>query len=308
MSVVILDGTYQLSRAVHSSGGDLVSSTGIPTGGIFTFLKMLWNFKDFGTPIAAFDWMGARSSFRRAIYPEYKVREQPKTEEELIAKEENRKFMVYSFNSLRDLLPKMGVPFVVVQDQEGDDVVYHLAKHHSKLGEEVWVVSDDKDYLQFLNLPNVRVYQPIKDLKWDKAYFLEHYGFDSTYFVLFKSIIGDGSDNIDGVYGVGEKTAAKIMKELKEPTILALLEWANAGEKAVHKKIKEGLPIIKRNLMLIDLDQMALSEETVMSVYTQAKQQTSVDVQFVVERFKTYEFYSFGTWLTHLMHQKTLGK
>lgn len=306
MRVAIIDGNYQLHRSMHSQSAGLFTSTGLPSGPTYIFLKMLWNFKDIGRTIVVFDSPGGGYEFRRGIYPQYKVRTPPKTEDEVLEKEETKKIFNYTFKTLLLMLPKMGIPTVIVNKQEGDDVIYRLAEYFAGQGEEVWAVSDDKDYLQFLSLPNARVYQPMKDKQYDLEVFKQEFEFDISYYTLYKSIMGDGSDNIDGVFGIGEKTTQKIMKELPEPSFKALYDWADSGSKSMHKKVKEGLPVIKRNMLLIDLKNMSLPTEEVMAVYNQAKLQAIIDFQFILEQFRKYEFHSLGNWTTHLMHQKVL--
>ena len=308
MATAVIDGHYLLHRSLYSPGADLVTTNGLPSGPTYVFLKVLWNFKDIGKPVVVFDSPGARSAFRREIYPEYKVRAPAKTEEERLQKEENQILLVYTLRTLMNLLPKMGIPVVVVPGAEGDDVIYRLASHFSKSGEDVWAVSDDNDYLQFVNLPNTRVYQPMKDKRWDKAVFLEEHGFDSSFFIMYKALIGDGSDNIKGIHGIGEVTAGKIMKSLPSPDLMSLWDWANSGEKAMHKKVKEGFKdVLKRNMRLMDLQQMTLPDEQVMACYQEALNKISIDVQYVLEQFRKYEFHSFSYWTTWLMQQRMLS-
>lgn len=303
---LILDGTYSIHRAVHSQGKHLKSASGLPTAGIYIFLKMLWNFKDLGEPVVAFDWINARSPFRKNIHPEYKKRDEPKDELEKKAREETRRNLTFTYNTLRHLLPKMGIPVVVMENQEGDDVIYRLCEGISEQGNNIWVASDDKDYIQFLTLDNVKVYQPMKDKRWNRDKFLEEFGFDCKHFTLYKSIIGDSSDNILGIKGIGEKTAMKIIKEMENPSIQSLYEYANSGNKAVHKKLKDGIPLVKRNLMLIDLNNIPLTKEDVINNYNESLRSISIDVQYVVSKFKELDFKSFGNWLSYLMERAHL--
>lgn len=302
MRKVVIDGTYQMHRAMYSAGGGLKTANGRPSAGSFIFLKMLWNFKERGDLIVVFDYPGARSEFRKSIYPEYKLRSRPQTDEEIQKKKEHYYHLNFTFNTLREILPMMGVPTVVVEDQEGDDVVYKLVDEmRSKLTDtEYEVVSDDKDYLQFLNL-DCNVYQPMKEKFWTKEKFEEEFQFPTSHFCLFKSIIGDGSDNIPGVKGMGEKTTAKVMKELKEPTILELFSWANSGNKSGHKKIRESFGLIKRNLLLIDISHEPLSKEVVFQEYKRSLECVNIDPRGVMEKFKSLEFRSLGMWLSYLV-------
>jgi len=295
MSVCLVDGTYQVCRSVYSNASHLTSTNGAPTGGTFVFLKILYSMRELGKCIVAFD--AGRAKYRTDLYPTYKKRSRPRDEIE----EANRnKMFEFTYSTLKRLLPKMGIPIVQMAGQEADDVLFRLAEFYEQRGDEkVYVASDDADYLQFINL-GTTVHRPMKNDFWNKERFIQEMDFDPTYFTLYKSIIGDGSDHIDGVKGIGEKTATKIIKELKEPTPLALWTWASGGKKSIQKKVKTNFALIKRNMLLIDLTKAPLCRKEVVAELMEAEKVTEVDPEFVKQQFKKLEFNSLGDWLAYL--------
>lgn len=289
--VCIVDGTYQLHRSVYSGSSNLKTSKGEKTGPLYTFLSILKPLKRFGHIIVCFDY--GHSEFRKRLYPEYKQRE---VTEDLL---QVREFVADSNQKLSSLLPKMGIPVVQIQGEEGDDVIFRLSEYFADLKFDVTVVTDDKDYYQFVN-KGVKIYRPIADEFVIADTFEANFGFKPEFFVLWKAIVGDKSDNIDGVYKVGEKTATKIMNELSEPTIEDLHKWAIAGKKTVHERVRDSFSIIKRNVLLMDLDRIPLTQKEVAMAYKRAKATAIPDADAVQEEFNRLEFNTQSDWITYL--------
>lgn len=150
----------------------------------------------------AFDPHGG--SFRREIFPEYKANRPPTPEDIKI-----------SLPYVKRLLEAMCIPILEVPGFEADDVVGTLAKQGAKRGYSVYMVTPDKDYSQLVDDSCVVYYPKGDEIKIiDRAAIEEKYGFDDP--VLVRDILalwGDASDNIPGVPGIGEKGAAKLVRE-----------------------------------------------------------------------------------------------
>jgi len=295
ISLALLDANYMARRAVHTRKG-LQSSFGLPTGGVYFFLNTLWSLLNLGSPILVFD--GDRSPFRKAIFPEYKNKEKdPKFEEEA----------QFTFQVLDTLLPKMGLTSVKIPNAEADDVLYILTKHFTE-SFDVVVVSDDKDYFQFIKLGAI-LYQPMKGLYWDREKFKEAWGFYPEYFSLWRSMVGDTSDKIPGVSNLGirnleglskkELVSTYVVQQLKEPSLEALVDWSEKNPHPIGKRIISNLAIIKRNYLLIDLDQSDVSHDQVIDSFMAAKAKAKLDLKFVEKVFKSLEFKD-NKWLSHL--------
>jgi len=296
MSVALIDGTYQINRAVYSDG-DLIDGMGNWSGPAYKFLQMLFNFKNLGDLVIVFDHK--HSQFRKKIYPEYKKRSEESDPEKAKRKEIVTEAIKHTERILYQVLPNMGIPIVKMPEQEGDDVLYHLSRIYQDNGHKVYVLSDDGDFFQFVQ-HGINIFQPMKEKHINSHNFEEEIGFKPEFSVLWKAMVGDSSDNIDGVRGVGDKTATKIVNELESPDIMALREWAKNGDKKIHKKVLDGLPIIKRNLLLIDISQVPLSREEVKNHLNHNLEKVKIDPQRTLEIFKTYKFKTLGGWLSYL--------
>lgn len=307
MAVCLVDGNYQVMRCVYSSGSDLSSASGVQTGGVYKFLKVLYTFRELGDLVVVFD--GGRSKRRMDLYPEYKLRpiNESVTEEEKALKE----FITYTFETLEKLLPRMGIPVVRMMGAEADDVMYRLAEHFlSQSKDDVYVTTDDSDMLQFAAI-GARIYRPMKNEFVTPANFVERMGFTPNFYALWKSIIGDKSDNISGVYGVGPVKATKIITDIApllksdfscEDVIRVLLEWSEKNQKSkIGQSVKGNLDIIRRNIFLVDLKYTEIQKQDVASAYQHSREEAQADVGHVVNCFKEWDFVSLNNWISFLM-------
>lgn len=142
--------------------------------------------------------------FRYELYPEYKANRNQKelTEEEVLYWEEFKKQKRLIVSMLKDKIP---CKFVYHKDVEGDDMVYHVVKNLlPRENCEITIISSDTDYIQVLSeLDNVKLWTPVK----------QHYREPTDYdYVAWKAMVGDVSDNIKGVKGIGKVRAEKILK------------------------------------------------------------------------------------------------
>jgi DNA polymerase-1 len=296
MSTVIVDGNYMAIRAM-TVNQDMVTQEGINTSGIYIILKMMWVMREkFGKDlVVALD--SGHSQFRKSIYPDYKVKnkkpEADKTDAELMEDREWEINKTRTFSLLRNIIPKMGIPVVKMEGEEADDIIYRLCEH---IGPTSIAASDDSDYLQMVNL-GVKVWQPMKTRLVDQHNFKEIMGFDPAYFTLFKSVIGDGSDNIGGVHGVGEKTCMKIIEKMTAPTIDEMIRVCDEEKGKVFKKVIEQKAIIERNMNLVDLSRMPLSKESVVESYQRSLSEAKIDYNYVQDMFQRLEFKSLANWL-----------
>lgn len=294
-SITLIDGNYLCHRSVHK-GLNLKSSTGLPTGGIFLFLKSLWYFKELGRPIIIFD--GGKAAFRKKLLPEYKVREK---DESLIS------IFTFTFETLQDLAPKMGMPVIRIKGAEADDVIYILSKE-LKDDFKITVVSEDEDFLQLLKL-DIEIFHPRKDETWTRESFTKKWGFAPEYFSIWKAMIGDASDKIPGVPNLGFRkikelknkflVASYIINHLNSPGLEALWNFTEYDQ-IVGPKIKEHFSLVKRNYLLVDFDLSDVSSETVLHSLREASHLAALNYDYVYDTFKKLEFSSLARWLSYL--------
>lgn len=202
---VILDGSSLLYRAFYALPM-LTDSRGEPTNAIVGFSNMLTRLLGQCQPdalVIAFD--KSRTTFRTKKYPQYKGT-RDKTPEELLAQ----------IPLLREYAAAFGVAFLEKENYEADDIIGTLASSAAAEKHDVMVVTGDRDALQLVR-PNLRVLltkRGITDMKeYDEAAFRDEYGMDPIRLIDLKGLMGDTSDNIPGVPGVGPKTATKLLQQ-----------------------------------------------------------------------------------------------
>ncbi|HEX3358278.1 MAG TPA: DNA polymerase I [Tepidisphaeraceae bacterium] len=202
-SFYIIDGHAQIFRAFFAPFRDLTSPTGEPTKATFVFVQMLLNLVQHRKP----DYLcmvidsGDETVFRRDIYPEYKAnRTAPPPEFE---PQEERIIQI-----VRDA----GVPIFVKPGFEADDLIATMAHRLCDADFEVFMVSKDKDLRQILT-SCTHMYDVQADEVIDEAKMAEKYGYTPAEAIEVQTLMGDNTDNVPGIPGVGEKTAVKLVKK-----------------------------------------------------------------------------------------------
>ena len=225
---VILDGSSLFFRAFFALP-PLTSPTGEYTNAIFGFANMflkLWEELKPDELVIAFD--KSRHTFRTELYPAYKGT-RDKTPDELKSQ----------IPLLEEFAGALGVTFLERDNYEADDIIGTLATQAAAAGYDASVVTGDRDALQLVR-PNLRVLMTkkgISDLKeYDEVAFTEEYQMEPIKLIDLKGLMGDTSDNIPGVPGVGPKTATKLL--LEYGTLENVLD--HAGE-VKGKKLQERL-------------------------------------------------------------------
>lgn len=264
MTTLLVDGNHLLCRcAFIPELQRLQTHKGKPTGVTFGFLRVLRaTLRRFKATSCVVVWDAGRSVRRLEIYPEYKANrdEKPKPEALVNAAEQ--------LPDIQEILPYLGVKQLMMNGYEGDDLLCLLVQLIDK-DEDIVVITDDKDLLQLVAV-NVSVYRPVANELIDVHNFTGEVGIPVELFTLRKAIEGDSSDNINGVRGVGEKTANKLLKETfydeeDEEWVdfdkHSLLKEHCAGHKTkTARKVADGWKIVERNLELVDLNRVSFTD------------------------------------------------
>lgn len=226
--LMIIDGSSLVHRAFYALPL-LTTKGGVFTNGVYGFLTMLYRIRDQEQPdyiCVAFDRKGP--TIRHKEYSEYKGT-RDKTPSEL-----SQQFPV-----LKEILQNLGIKTVDMEDYEADDIAGTLARIGEEKGMEVLLVTGDKDYLQLATEKSqvLITKKGISEMEgYDKARIVQDYGIDPKQFIDVKGLMGDKSDNIPGVPGIGEKTALKLVKEFGD------MEGVYENIDSVSgKKLKENL-------------------------------------------------------------------
>lgn len=207
--IVLIDGNNLMFRSYYATaytGSLMKNSKGLVTNALYGFANMINKIIEEENPeymCVAFD---VGKSFRHREYAEYKAGRNA-TPEEL------KKQMPIA----RDMLDKMGIFNINVLDYEADDIIGTLSKRANEDPEwDALLITSDHDYLQLItDVVNVKLLKPKGFTKYDPHTFKEEYGIDPIRVVDLKALMGDSSDNIPGVPGIGEKTALKLLQEYK---------------------------------------------------------------------------------------------
>ena len=231
--VYLIDGNAYIHRAYHAIS-PLSNQEGLPTHAVFGFLKILTRILQEKNPqhlIIAFDAKGP--NFRHQIYPDYKAN-RPPMPEDLVVQIPYIKQIVEAHNIFS--LEQSGV--------EADDLLAALATEFSRQGRQVIIVSGDKDLLQLVT-DSVSIWEPMNDKIMDIEAILKKYGVKPEHLLDLFALIGDKSDNIPGVPGVGPKTAAKFIQDFG--SIDLLYDNVDSLKKS---KVKENLIANKEQAFL----------------------------------------------------------
>jgi len=196
----LIDGSGYIFRAFYAVA-PLTNKQGLPTNALFGFTRML--IKLLAMPDAqhvAMVFDAGRETFRNQLYPQYKANRDAPPEE-----------LVPQFPFFREIASTMGLPVLELPGYEADDVIGTLTKRLASNGIETVVVTADKDLMQLVGGP-VTLWDTMRDRRTGVAEVREKFGVDPDKVVEVLGLIGDDSDNIPGVAGVGPKTAAQLIE------------------------------------------------------------------------------------------------
>ncbi len=237
MLMIAIDGNSLLHRAFYAMPL-LSNKKGVYTNAIFGFMNMLIRLKKDYEPcslILAFDRKAP--TFRHKAYKDYKATRQKAPEE-----------LVPQFDLIKDLARLLEIPTYELDGYEADDILGSLAKVADDNKQPLMIVTGDKDELQLVSdytsvLLTIRGISETK--RYDKQLLMDEYGLTPEQFVDMKGLMGDSSDNIPGVKGIGQKTAIKLLKEYG-----SLENVLDNIDNLSGKKLKENLTIYRHHALL----------------------------------------------------------
>ena len=206
--VILIDGFSVAFRAFYALPETLMTSEGTPTNLIHGFLSMINKvINEYKSEEMIVTWDLPGKTFRNDIYKEYKANRSPAPD--------NFKIQI---PLLHDLLDSFNIPQVSEAGYEADDVLGSLAKKYNEKGEEVLIVTGDRDTFQLISKYTKILYtkRGISEIDIvDEKFFINKYGIKTDQYIEYLALKGDPSDNIPGLAGVGEKTATSLLKKYK---------------------------------------------------------------------------------------------
>ena len=246
-------------------------------GGMAGFMKSLGfairSFKPTRV-VLVFDGKGG-SQRRRKIYKEYKANRKPPTRlnrnYDMTTDEQERENMKWQLVSLVEMVECLPVSILALDNIEADDTIAYFSELVTKNGGTSIIYSTDKDFLQMVS-DSVKLYNPVKKKTFDVDVVLETYGVHPSNFVFYRSLLGDKSDNIDGIKGAGEKTVLKYIPELVDPNVEVNLDLVEQKYADIKKKPKlvenilDNTSIVNRNLELMNLHDVDINIDAKMKI------------------------------------------
>jgi DNA polymerase-1 len=284
--LILIDGSSFLFRAFHAVPA-LSNKAGMPTNAIYGVANMLRKLiSDYQTEYFTVVFDAKGKTFRHELYPAYKANRP--------AMDDNLRVQI---EPLQQLIRTMGLPLIIEEGVEADDVLGALAQKAASEGFEVIISTGDKDMAQLVTEQIILEDSMTGKARMDIAGVIEKFGVKPTQIVDYLALMGDKSDNIPGVAGVGEKTAAKWLAQYENIDNLI----AHADE--IKGKVGENLRA--------NLAQLALSK-------TLTTIKTDLNLPYSIEDLKTQQpdyaqlkqqvaEFGFNSWLKQLESESNLA-
>ena len=229
--IAIIDGNSLLNRAYYAMRNPMITKDGIFTQGIFGFLNMMEKIKkDYEPAYMAIAFDLKAPTFRHKAYDAYKAGRKKMPPE-----------LAMQIPILKDVLRAMNIKQVEMEGFEADDLIGTIATEAEEDGLEPFIITGDKDELQLATdvTKIILTRKGVTEFEiYDKQAMIDKYGFTPTQFIDFKGLMGDQSDNIPGIPGVGEKTATKLILEYGSVENL-IANVDDVKPKGVRAKVEE---------------------------------------------------------------------
>ena len=295
--LVLFDGNALIHRAFHALPPLTVSKTGEMVSAVYGFALMLLKVINELKPThyaIAFD--KAAPTFRHQLFDQYKA-QRPKTPEELLGQ----------LGRVRQLVEAFHIPIFELEGYEADDVLGTLSQQASNQNTDTIIVTGDADTMQLVS-PQVKVLYPrprgsfSDTILYDEAAVSQKYGVKPEQIADFKGLVGDPSDNIPGVHGVGEKTAVKLIQQFGsveqiyahiDEVTPARLQTILRENEAVARQSKELATIVTQTPVTLNLADCQISQ---------------YDRHQVTELFRELEFVSLLPKLPQIETERLAAK
>jgi len=295
--LLILDSNNLCMRAFHTQQANLMSKRGEVTGVIYGYLQtvkgLLEKFPETTKVVATWDF--GHSKWRKALYPQYKGNRN--YGDSPLEKAKFQRFKEQC-NFLHEFISNLGIHSLRFKDYEADDIMYAICKMEP--GNKI-VVSTDKDMYQLIN-DEVSIYSPYKGKVIGKSDFYTEMGVSLRAYIGYRCLVGDPSDNIPGVAGIGEKTAKNLMEQYGHIDNMFQDKDVLMKSKRTAKIFDaNNLTILGRNNKLMDFKYVNFEEIKDEMVETLSKE-LGINTKVIRETFIQKEFVSilanFISWIS----------
>lgn len=260
---------------------DLESSDGFPTStmyGVLSSLKSVLSRFDVDSVTGVFD--GGHAKRRVDLHENYKNRKD---------RGGDNKWVKQMYNQIELLhnryLPDLGVASIMHRGHEADDLIYLL----SEIVNDTAIYSGDKDFFQCINEDNllIKAVNSGKDEVWDHSRAREELEVDPDQYDLYLALVGDQSDGISGVDGIGEKRAEQLVNEYG--SLDAIRRDDSEPEYKYEKSLRSSLDRVERNIKLIDLDQHTFPAGSISTIKESIQQTAKWDMESFADLVRSYD-------------------
>lgn len=278
--IILVDGNNLLFRSYYATaytGNFMNNSKGFPTNALFGFTNMMNKIINEEKPeyiIVAFD---KGKTFRHEKYKNYKD-----------GRVETPSELKMQFPVAKQLLTAMGIKYYEIDNYEADDIIGTFSKYCDEDPDFIGtIISSDKDLLQLISSDiDIKLLKQKDYIRYNEISFEEEYGIKPINVIDLKALMGDPSDNIPGVKGVGEKTALKLLKEYKS------LDGIYENVEQIKGKLKEKLLTDKENAYM-SYDLATIIKDVPMEITIDDAKYLKPDTKKLNEMYEDLEFYSF---------------
>ena len=204
--IIIIDGNSLLNRAYYAMQRPMITRDGVYTQGIFGFMNMINKImEDYGPDYMAVAWDMKAPTFRHKEYDAYKAGRRKMPPE-----------LAMEFPIVKEIMDAMHIANLEIEGFEADDIIGTLSRIAEEEGLSPLIITGDKDALQ-LTSDTTKVLITRKGISefdlYDRSKMIDRYELTPEQFIDLKGLMGDSSDNIPGIPGVGEKTGIKLLKQ-----------------------------------------------------------------------------------------------
>ncbi|MDG6446097.1 DNA polymerase I [Glaesserella parasuis] len=285
--LVLVDGSSYLYRAFHAFP-PLTNKQGEPTGAMYGVLNMLKSLIAQVEPshiAVVFDAKG--KTFRDELFEQYKSHRPPMPDE-----------LRSQIQPLHAMIKALGIPLLSIEGVEADDVIGTLAVQASQAGKHVLISTGDKDMAQLVN-DHIMLINTMNNTLLDREGVIEKYGIPPELIIDYLALLGDSSDNIPGVKGVGEKTAIALLQGIGSMQAIyanldKIAELSFRGAKTFAPKLEAEKETADLSYLLATIKTDVALDVTYDQLVTQPQQRDQL-----VELFDRYEF---KRWLNEVMN------
>lgn len=279
-NLILVDGNNLLFRSYYATaynGNFMKNSKGFPTNGLFGFTNMINKILEEEKPthiIVAFD---KGKTFRHEKYKDYKAGRIEMPDE-----------LKLQFPVAKELLTKMGITYYEIENYEADDIIGTLAKFCEEDPEYTGtIISSDKDLLQLITKTvNIKLLKSKDYIRYTEESFKSDWGIDPINIIDLKALMGDSSDNIKGVKGIGEKGALKLLHEYK--TLDGIYENIDNIKGATKEKLIDGKDDAYESYELA-----TIYKEVPMEINIEDLEYKTPNIEELNKMYEELEFYSF---------------